>query len=92
MAVDLSVFKRGKMVKTRHSGDLDESLDDEFMSLRPRGTRGKSLFSAQMNVSTKKHHSYIVGMSKQHHQWMSTDKNFLESTSNYNVSFLNIRM
>ena len=66
MAVDLLVFKRGKMVKTRHSGDLDESLDDEFMSLRPRGTRGKSLFSAQMNVSTKKHHSYIVGMSKQH--------------------------
>ena len=75
-------FKRGKMVKTRHSGDLDESLDDEFMSLRPRGTRGKSLFSAQMNVSTKKHHSYIVGMSRQHLWSVSVDvnRNFLEST------------
>ena len=50
----VGLYFRGKMVKTRHSGDLDESLDDEFKSLRPRGTRGKSLFSAQNERKYKK--------------------------------------
>ena len=40
-----------KMVKTRHSGDLDESGDNVFMTLPPRAARVKKMYEPQMNVS-----------------------------------------
>ena len=46
------------MVKTRHSGDLDDSLDD-FMSLEPRRTRGRQIFQPQVNVSQEISVSFI---------------------------------
>ena len=73
-------------MKTRHSGDFDESLDEEFMSLRPRRTKGKPLFSAEMNVSTK--NTFAILLECRQNTAGQPTKTYLESTLNFNVSFL----